>query len=490
MQIKYFLFSIVLLLNSSESYAQLFKNKAKVQIVPTSCSSTPLSERPVLTVSRFDVKAYKAQQRFGSELGAMLSNALVETNCFNVLASSSDMSDIAGEMAVSQQFGGGNSESKGVKSADYFISGEVTEFNENSVGTNTLGIQIGLVKAQIGFILQIKNAQREILFSKSINVTRSKPGTGGIRLFGLPVATGSFTSKAMADALENGIIQAVNIIGEQKDLLGMSAPVAGEGSSTPTFDPRNCGVLKTGNAPKVMVVIPEYHIQRKIPDPAGETEIIKLFVNAGFPVVDPTMYMALKTNGTLSAIVDNPVEAANIGAKYGADIIIIGEAFSEASGNVNGMVSCRARVEARAINTKNATIVAADGKHGSGLDIAESVSAKVALRNAGTDIANSFMSRLCGNQSSTISGQSGGGSSQQLLVRNIDYGTLSTLSGIVSKVNGVNGVSKNYAKGDGTLQFQNSGGIDKIVDAIMSSSLGSSLEVDQFKEDKVVLLAR
>jgi len=453
MQIKYFLFSIVLLLISSESYAQLFKNKAKVQIVPTSCSSTPLSERPVLTVSRFDVKAYKAQQRFGSELGAMLSNALVETNCFNVLASSSDMSDIAGEMAVSQQFGGGNSESKGVKSADYFISGEVTEFNENSVGTNTLGIQIGLVKAQIGFILQIKNAQREILFSKSINVTRSKPGTGGIRLFGLPVATGSFTSKAMADALENGIIQAVNIIGEQKDLLGMSAPVAGEGSSTPTFDPRNCGVLKTGNAPKVMVVIPEYHIQRKIPDPAGETEIIKLFVNAGFPVVDPTMYMALKTNGTLSAIVDNPVEA-------------------------------------RAINTKNATIVAADGKHGSGLDIAESVSAKVALRNAGTDIANSFMSRLCGNQSSTISGQSGGGSSQQLLVRNIDYGTLSTLSGIVSKVNGVNGVSKNYAKGDGTLQFQNSGGIDKIVDAIMSSSLGSSLEVDQFKEDKVVLLAR
>ncbi len=490
MKIRNILLPLMLSLVWSVSHAQLFNKKARVQEVPVSCSTAPLSERPTITVSNFEVKAYGAQQRFGSELGTMLSNALVETNCFNVLASANDMSDVAADMKVSQQFGGGVSESRGVKSADYFISGQITEFNENNVGTNTLGIQIGIFKAQIGFILQIKNAQREILFSKSINVTRSKPGTGGIRLFGLPVATGSFTSKAMADALENGIIQAVNIIAEQKDALGMDKPER-RTDGTVKFDAGTCDVLKSGNAPKVMVVIPEYHIQRKIPDPAGETEIIKKFVNAGFPVVDPTMYMALKTNGTLSDIVKNPVEAANIGARYGADIIIIGEAFSEATSNVNGMVSCRARVEARAINTRNATIVAADGKHGSGLDIAESVSAKVALRNAGSEIANSFMVKLCGgNSSGQGSGSNSSGSSQQLLVRNIDYGTLSTLSGIVSGLTGVDSVSKNYSKGDGTLQFKNSGSIDKIVDAIMSSSLGNSLEVDQFKEEKVILIAR
>ena len=34
--------------------------------------------------------------------------------------------------------------------------------------------------------------------------------------------------------------------------------------------------------PKIAVVIPEYHIRARVPDPAGETAVINKLIEAGF----------------------------------------------------------------------------------------------------------------------------------------------------------------------------------------------------------------
>src|SRR5690554_6211442 len=47
-------------------------------------------------------------------------------------------------------------------------------------------------------------------------------------------------------------------------------------------------ILYRANDPRIMVVIPEEHLRRLVPDPAAETEVIRRLVDAGFRLVDQT----------------------------------------------------------------------------------------------------------------------------------------------------------------------------------------------------------
>lgn len=162
---------------------------------------------------------------------------------------------------------------------------------------------------------------------------------------------------------------------------------------------------------RVMVVIPESHIhrevaepqdtrerrqRRKIPDPAAETEIIKRLLEAGFAVVDQQRVAAIRDNDRVrAALTGNTALAAKIGLEHGADVMIVGEAFSEVAGWAPGrLLSCRARVEAKAVQTDTGEILAADGKHAAGLDVAEAVAGKTALRKAGGELADYFTQQL------------------------------------------------------------------------------------------------
>jgi hypothetical protein len=142
---------------------------------------------------------------------------------------------------------------------------------------------------------------------------------------------------------------------------------------------------------RVMVIIPEQHISTPVPDPAAETEFIRQFVNAGYKVIDQKRYAELRQQN--AARLKDPAVAAEIGRKMGADIVITGEAFSQrvVPDVVPGMVSCRARVEVRAILADTAEIVAADATEGPGADLVESVSAKKALQNTAKKLAPLFV---------------------------------------------------------------------------------------------------
>jgi hypothetical protein len=156
-----------------------------------------------------------------------------------------------------------------------------------------------------------------------------------------------------------------------------------------------CGAAQCESAPrypgvKLMVVIREVHLTRLVPDPAAETEVIKQFVEAGYTVIDQAQYAALRNSRDLDAILRNPlgVEAREMMARYGADIAILGEAFSELNTQYRGPgVSCRARVEVRAVSRQDARIVSITDGQGSGGDATEMVAGKLALRQAASHVA-------------------------------------------------------------------------------------------------------
>lgn len=158
-------------------------------------------------------------------------------------------------------------------------------------------------------------------------------------------------------------------------------------------------VKRTRTWGRVMVMVREQHLTRYIPDPAAETDIIRSFVEARYRVVDQSQIAAIRQGDQAAAAARGDIAAAQaIGRKFGAEIIIVGEAFSElvegSRAEHAGMVTCRARVEVRMIRTDTGEILAANGMQAAGLDATENLAAKKALSNVGGMVAKYMLDQL------------------------------------------------------------------------------------------------
>lgn len=155
-------------------------------------------------------------------------------------------------------------------------------------------------------------------------------------------------------------------------------------------------LLSTIHKPRIMIVIPEQHMHKFISKPAAETGIIRKFLTKGFKVVDQTQVKRIRDTEQVKAAARGDAKAAAaIGRQNGAEVIIIGEAFSEnVPRGVHGFQICRARVEARAVECDTGTIIAADAMHATGADMAEGQASKKALQRAGDSLANALMGQI------------------------------------------------------------------------------------------------
>lgn len=146
--------------------------------------------------------------------------------------------------------------------------------------------------------------------------------------------------------------------------------------------------IRRAGDPRVMVIIPEEHIQRPIPDPAAETEIIRQLLEAGFRLVDQTQVSRVRETEILRQALSGDEDAyQRLRSEFDADLLVVGEAFSERVGTYHGLISCRARVEVRVVRTDTGEILAAHGIHESGVDITESAASKKSLMEAGASMA-------------------------------------------------------------------------------------------------------
>ncbi|MEQ9442091.1 MAG: hypothetical protein RIG62_23830, partial [Cyclobacteriaceae bacterium] len=201
-------------------------------------------------------------------------------------------------------------------------------------------------------------------------------------------------------------------------------------------------------------------------------------------------YAALRGDVLLKSALDDPTVAASIGVDYGADIVIIGEAFSElVNSNAAGMVTTRARVEARAVQTADGRILAADGLQAGAADVAESTSSKTALRNAGGLIADAFLQSLCTNgggiaRSSigdAVASTSGGmaaaaASTTEVKVSEASFSEVNTLYSALKELGSVQNVDRSFSGSEGTLVIEHTGSFDNFLDEVASVS-GSDFEI-------------
>jgi len=222
--------------------------------------------------------------------------------------------------------------------------------------------------------------------------------------------------------------------------------------------------------PKIMVVIPEIHIRRRVPDPAAETEIISKLIDAKFRVVDQTQVAKIRYNDKVKqAFRGDATAAIAIGLEYGADIVIVGEAFSEFGKNVaGGLVSCNARVEARAVKMDTGEIIEAKGFHANGLDRSEILAGKKALTNGGAEIAKYFIKRFSNVQTDAVI--------TQVVVSGINFMQLKVLTESLENASQVSTVRKEtFSQGIAKLEVRCRGSADEL------SNLLSNLKFQDFK---------
>jgi hypothetical protein len=132
-------------------------------------------------------------------------------------------------------------------------------------------------------------------------------------------------------------------------------------------------VKKTGKGkrPSVWIDIPERHIGQTTYDPAAETELTLFCKELGFEVID-----------------------RKEGNRKDADVVLIGEGFSQFASRHGNLVSVKARLEVKALDRASGKVLAIDRQTSVAVDLAEHIAGKTALQEAAASIAERMLPKL------------------------------------------------------------------------------------------------
>ena len=190
--------------------------------------------------------------------------------------------------------------------------------------------------------------------------------------------------------------------------------------------------------PKIAVYVPEQHLNYNVGGAGGEIAIVKTLLNAGFNFVTE-VGTGLNYQNPMSMNVAQMKAAAD---KFGVDIMIVGESFSEGVGDlgnylpgnqVTNMQACRARVEAKMFIVKTGQVIAADGKYGSAYDNSQAIAAKKALASAGEQMGNYFVEQITGMYTSR--------QGVEVIVYGADFSKINLVQSALGKINRVKNIN-------------------------------------------------
>lgn len=282
-------------------------------------------------------------------------------------------------------------------------------------------------------------------------------------------------------ANSKGFVNQYMVISTQQNVDGWAVTINADVDTNPDSKLMNeltrLGLVNVLRNPKIAVMIPEQHLRYRIPDPAGETAVIKAFIEAGFDNMIGISKERMLYNNPFNL---SNTELEHLASSMQADILVIGQAFSEGVGDVGhylpgnqrtNVTSCRARVEAKMYVARTGQIIATEGKYGSGVDISEAVASKKALENAGAAMGEYLSSKL-------LEMAAGNKQKLELVVIPTSYDKLAKVQEALQSIRGVKNVNlTNYANGRGTFTLQ-FGGAPQVLFAQLQERVECNIRMD------------
>ena len=145
--------------------------------------------------------------------------------------------------------------------------------------------------------------------------------------------------------------------------------------------------------PKVMILISEKHWQT--PNPAVETEVIRKFTENGYKVIDPDQIRKAHPSEPPAGLLHgDPSAASAIGRQHDAELVIVGEAFTNDTVISYGLYTSRATSEIRILDVDTATIFLAHSETGKGADLTQNMAIQKAFKNIGELLADHLMKQI------------------------------------------------------------------------------------------------
>jgi TolB-like protein len=132
--------------------------------------------------------------------------------------------------------------------------------------------------------------------------------------------------------------------------------------------------LGKGKHPTVYINVEERHVGQATIDPAAETELALYCTELGFKVIDP-----------------------DEGDKDDADVLLIGEGFSEFAARHGNLISVKSRLEVKAVERKTGRVLAIDRQVTVAVDLTEQIAGKTALQDAAANIADRLLPKIGGS---------------------------------------------------------------------------------------------
>lgn len=244
--------------------------KITMDEVKQQCSNLPIEKRARLSVTRFSVttstpqssnttstaannklnilKAFSRNNNnngqsgqipptLGDNLTTMLTNALQGVNCYRVLESLKNNTDLTQEIDAGSN---GYSSKKTPKAgkqlgAQIVVTGEVIEYSVENKGVKVMGVGSNKQTVKMGFNLKMINPEtRDIIVSRVFRV-QSRSGKN-VSVLGL-VNTGDM-DPAVAAVMEDGVVNAVEYLARMRDSLNITSDgnFTGNGNSDGTVD--------------------------------------------------------------------------------------------------------------------------------------------------------------------------------------------------------------------------------------------------------------
>jgi hypothetical protein len=228
--------------------------------------------------------------------------------------------------------------------------------------------------------------------------------------------------------------------------------------------------------PRIMIVVSEQHLWSYVDQPASETTMISKFLEKEFKVVDQSQSEKVRKSDEMKAVLQgDDAAAAQIGLRYGAEVIIVGKAFSETGGKLYRMESARGSVEARAVRCDTAEIIAAGTAQASGADISEAVAGKKAVQQAASQLSDDMIAQIAKRWSADIVG----GASVQLTVNNIDFGQLASFKKALREIKGVQDIQqRSFAAKAAVLDVDYRADAERLAEELATSDFGTfTLEI-------------
>ena len=227
-------------------FYQLFAQKEKIRqdSVKSVCPDIPREQRPRLTVPRFNMTAPNApRDQFGDNLATMLTNALEQVNCYNVLSSIKDSSDLLDNQSYQQQHGSKAHRVKtnNLTNPNVIVVGEVIKYEVSSKTFGVALVHTTKSTALIGINITLKDPETgEIISSNQFNVEKKVQGGANVGI-GIPylgrldAVSTAMSNPAVQQATEDAINQAVTYISEQRDKIKMPAGASDASAMQTTF---------------------------------------------------------------------------------------------------------------------------------------------------------------------------------------------------------------------------------------------------------------